>query len=164
MHAVTEYISPVGILTLAEKDGQLAGLWIAGQRFFAATLPGDARRGSTPLLRETAAWLDAYFAGKRPDPTQLPLAPEGSAFRQRVWRELLRIPYGVCVSYGDIARTVGSSPRAVGGAVGRNPISVVIPCHRVVGADGSIAGYAGGQEAKIWLLRHEGWMQPEENI
>ena len=106
-------------------------------------------------LREAKTWLDRYFAGERPNPAELKLSPKGTAFQQRVWQELLRIPYGRTVSYGSLAAHLGSSARAVGSAVGRNPISVIIPCHRVLGADGSLGGYAGGLENKMKLLRLE---------
>ena len=153
------YPSPVGMLTLAAEGECLTGLWIGGQRYHGRTLLADACPGDTPLLREAAAWLDAYFAGKRPDPRVLCPTPMGSEFARQVWDALVGIPYGRCISYGELARSLGSSPRAVGGAVGRNPISIVIPCHRVVGADGALTGYAGGTAAKEWLLRHEGWLR-----
>ena len=101
------------------------------------------------------AWLDDYFAGKCPSAEGIDLAPLGSAFQQKVWRELRLIPYGQTVTYGELAKRLNSSARAVGSAVGRNPISVVVPCHRVVGANGALTGYAGGIHKKIWLLEHE---------
>ena len=106
---------------------------------------------------QARVWLDRYFAGQRTVANELPLAPQGSAFRKRVWRVLCEIPYGQTVTYGEIARQLSvNSAQAVGGAVGHNPISIIIPCHRVLGADGSLTGYAGGLAAKQWLLRHEG--------
>ena len=114
------------------------------------------------LLGAVFCWLDAYFDGKDPDPNRLPLAPQGSAFRQMVWKELLKIPCGQTTTYGAIAGTIAKklhkekmSARAVGGAVGHNPIAIIIPCHRVVGSDGSLTGYAGGLDMKRRLLRHE---------
>ena len=117
----------------------------------------------TPVLRQTKDWLGHYFAGEQPAIGQLPLAPKGSAFQQEVWRVLCDIPYGHLTTYGEIARKIAAqrglasmSAQAVGGAVGHNPISIVIPCHRVVGSDGSLTGYAGGVQKKLWLLEHEG--------
>lgn len=114
-------------------------------------------------LSRTKKWLDRYFAGERPSVTELRLAPEGSGFRREVWEMLCEIPYGQVTTYGTIAQRIaarrgggGSWAQAVGGAVGHNPISIIIPCHRVVGADGSLTGYAGGIERKRWLLSHEG--------
>ena len=116
-----------------------------------------------PVLAAAKEWLDAYFAGERPAIADLPLAPIGSEFRQKVWRILTEIPYGQVTTYGAIAQQVARelgrdhmASLAVGGAVGHNPISIVIPCHRVVGSDGSLTGYAGGLDKKIWLLEHEG--------
>ena len=153
----TEIPSPVGRLTLAGDETRLMGLWLEGQRYFLASLPGaPARRDGLPLFGAVRAWLDRYFAGARPSPEELPLAPSGTPFRQRVWRRLAAIPYGETVTYGRLAEELGSSPRAVGGAVGHNPVSIIIPCHRVVGADGSLTGYAGGLDAKRALLTLEG--------
>lgn len=157
------YDSPVGMLLLAGQEEALVGVWIAGQKYFPDSLAADAlNRGPLPVLRQAAAWLDRYFAGERPAIGQLPLAPAGSGFQQEVWRLLRDIPYGETVTYGELARTLAArrgvqrmSPRAVGGAVGRNPISIIIPCHRVVGANGNLTGYAGGLPAKIKLLAHE---------
>ena len=155
------YDSPIGRLLLAERDGGLIGLWLKGQRYAFAVPAEEIRQMQTPLLLQTAQWLDRYFAGQRPDPAELPLRPIGTPFRQAVWALLLQIPYGRTTTYGAIAqeltRTGGrrTSARAVGGAVGHNPISILIPCHRVVGADGSLTGYAGGLAAKTALLQHE---------
>lgn len=152
----TEYPSPVGTLTLAGDGDRLTGLWIGGQKYFPVSLPSrSVRRDGLPVFDRTRAWLDRYFAGARPAPDELPLAPRGTPFQQRVWRRLMAIPCGGTVTYGALAEALGSSPRAVGGAVGRNPISIVIPCHRVVGADGSLTGYAGGLAAKRRLLELE---------
>ena len=159
--------SPVGTLLLASEEDALCGLWLEGQKYFAAGLSGNAAENpNAPVLRAAADWLMRYFAGEQPAISELPLRPKGSAFRQEVWQLLCEIPYGETVSYGALskalARRIGRdtmSAQAVGGAVGHNPISVIIPCHRVVGADGSLTGYAGGVNKKLWLLRHEGAMQ-----
>lgn len=157
---ITEYASPLGVLTLAEENGALVGLWLENQKYF-PDLTAAARQQS-PLLEQAAQWLDRYFAGLHPEPSELPLAPQGSEFRQEVWQLLCRIPYGATTTYAAIARQLAQSrgcarmsAQAVGGAVGHNPISIIIPCHRVLGSDGSLTGYAGGMEKKAWLLRWE---------
>ena len=156
MVCVSRCSSPLGEITLAAEEGRLTGLWLAGQKHFMAGVPADAREdASAAPFPQARQWLRAYFAGRRPDPRALPLAPEGTPFQRRVWQALGRVPYGQTVSYGELARRTGSSPRAVGGAVGRNPISIVIPCHRVLGGDGSLTGYAGGVESKRRLLALE---------
>lgn len=148
------YESPVGRLILGVREEKLVGLWMEGQKYFGSGLtltPGDS-----DALRQAEQWLDRYFAGQRPDPRELPLQPEGTEFRQAVWAALLRVPYGQTVTYGDIAREIGRGcGQAVGGAVGHNPIGIIIPCHRVVGADGGLTGYAGGLDRKRWLLEFE---------
>lgn len=157
---VTALPSPVGRLTLASDGTALTGLWLEGQNHFPA-LPADAVEApELPVFLETKAWLEAYFF-RRPLPALPPLAPAGSLFRRAVWKCLSEIPYGTTTTYGAIADTlrqrgVSASAQAVGGAVGRNPISILIPCHRVLGAGGSLTGYAGGLEAKRVLLRLEG--------
>ena len=154
MDQVSQYDSPLGRIVLASDGEALIGLWFEGQAHFAATLQ-DAEEGDCAVLRETMTWLDAYFAGETPE--ALPkLAPRGTAFQQKVWQALLQIPRGETITYGALAKTLGSHARAVGGAVGRNPISILIPCHRVIGADGSLTGYAGGTERKKRLLKLEG--------
>ena len=157
------YASPIGELLLAAEGGSLCGLWLAGQKYFAAGLTEPVEAPEAPVLRLAGKWLDAYFAGQRPEIRELPLAPKGSTFRQRVWKLLCEIPYGEVTTYGELAKRLAvetgrdtMSAQAVGGAVGHNPISIIIPCHRVVGADGSLTGYAGGIRKKLWLLRHEG--------
>ena len=155
----TDWLSPLGELTLASDGGRLIGLWLQGQKYFAATLDADVRlRDDLKVFCAAREWLRSYFAGERPAPDALPLAPRGSAFRREVWRMLCRIPSGEYTTYGALARRLGPgmSAQAVGGAVGHNPISIIIPCHRVVGADGSLTGYAGGVENKLRLLRLEG--------
>lgn len=155
MYDFIRYDSPLGPLTIAAENNALTALVIAGQKYEDRHLSGEGRKRQTPVLAKARDWLDRYFAGKRPDPAQLPLSPKGTAFQQRVWWELLTIPYGRTESYGSLAARLGSSARAVGSAVGRNPISVIIPCHRIVGADGSLCGYAGGLENKKKLLKLE---------
>ncbi len=159
------YLSPIGELTLASDGASLTGLWLAGQKYFAAGLPdaGAVSAQETAVLRAGKSWLEHYFAGDRPSPLALPLAPGGSSFRQAVLPLLCQIPYGEVISYGELAAQAAQqlhrqhmAARAVGNAVTHNPISIIIPCHRVVGAHGSLTGYAGGLERKIWLLAHEG--------
>ena len=153
--------SPFGRMLLASDDGGLMGAWFYGQRYFARGLEGAEKGTETgepadsPVLLAARHWLDAYFARERPDVANLPLAPRGTAFQRRVWNALLAIPYGETRTYGELAAELGSSPRAVGSAVGKNPISVIVPCHRVVGADGSLTGYAGGLDRKRALLALE---------
>ena len=159
MYQTTTYASPVGELTLASDGTALTGLWLEGQKHFGGTSGEELAPGQPdlPAFQAARAWLDRYFSGEKPSPAELPLAPAGTPFQRAVWEKLQAIPWGSVTTYGALARELdGASPRAVGGAVGRNPISIIIPCHRVVGADGSLTGYAGGVEKKLWLLRHEG--------
>lgn len=150
----TVYPSPLGNLTLTSDGNSLTGLWMDTQPLPKAD---RIRRDDLPVFHLTQKWLDAYFLGNAPDPATLPLSPGGTAFQRKVWHILLSIPYGETVTYGAIARQISPtmSSQAVGGAVGRNPISIIIPCHRVVGAKGLLTGYTGGLEYKKWLLRHE---------
>ena len=145
-----QYLSPLGRLYLASNGSAITGLWIEGQKYFPDTsaINGDP---SLPVFQEATAWLEGYFSGQRPLGLP-PLAPQGSKFQQAVWNALLEIPYGQTRTYGELAKKLASSPRAVGNAVGHNPISILIPCHRIVGADGSLTGYAGGVEKKCFLL------------
>lgn len=161
---VTQYQSPMGTLSLTCDGEKLTGLWIAGQKYFGGTVGEELiEKDDFPVFDLAKRWLDAYFAGERPMIADLPLSPKGSEFRTIVWELLCKIPYGEVVTYGDIAKLVAArmkkenmSAQAVGGAVGHNPISIIIPCHRVVGANGNLTGYAGGIERKIALLKHEG--------
>ena len=159
---LARYDSPLGPITLACGAEGLKGLWFDGQRHDRAGLTGGEREGDCDLARQAAAWLDGYFAGKTMGQPDFPLAPEGTPFQRAVWRLLAEIPRGQVATYGDLAARLSerlgrpTSARAVGGAVGRNPISIMIPCHRVVGANGGLTGYAGGVERKAWLLRLEG--------
>ena len=151
------YASPLGSLTLASDGEALVGLWFAGQKHFGAGLDGETAEKPLPVFDQADRWLDVYFSGREPDFTP-PLHLRGTAFQQSVWLRLLEIPYGHTVTYGAIAASLGlpsKAARAVGSAVGRNPLSLIIPCHRVVGADGSLTGYAGGIERKARLLEME---------
>jgi methylated-DNA-[protein]-cysteine S-methyltransferase len=160
----TRYASPIGPLLLAGSGDLLAGLWMEGQKYFPGAMVADMPRDDDlPVFVAARDWLDRYFAGKRPRPSELPLAPDGSDFRKAVWEILCAIPYGEVTTYGRIAAHLAArmdkesmSCQAVGGAVAHNPIAIIIPCHRVVGADGCLTGYAGGIERKARLLGHEG--------
>nr|WP_300337439.1 methylated-DNA--[protein]-cysteine S-methyltransferase [Actinomyces sp.] len=171
---VQAYSSPLGPMTLAAAAGEglpaggaLTGVWFDGQAHDRVTLPDTVLRtrpgddGEPAALAAARAWLDAAFAGA--DPGEPPaLAPAGTNFQLRVWEQLRAVPRGQTLTYGQVAARLEpvlgrpTSARAVGGAVGRNPLSVVVPCHRVLGADGALTGYAGGPERKAWLLRSEG--------
>lgn len=158
---LTRWASPVGELLLAAEGDALRGLWLAGQKHYAAGVEGGEVWDELPLFVRVKAWLDDYFHGKQPEISGILLRPMGSEFQQAVWRLLTDIPYGEVTTYGQIAKRYEevtgrkTSPRAAGSAVGRNPISIIIPCHRVVGADGSLTGYAGGVENKRFLLKLE---------
>lgn len=168
MHDCTmlKYASPLGSVTLAARGGALVGLWFEGQtnfgrlgaegdgQLFVYADAGTPRRDDAAVLERALAWLDRYFRGEDPG-TPPPCAPCGTAFQRALWARLAEIPYGETRSYGALAADLGSSARAVGGAVGRNPVSLMIPCHRVVGADGSLTGYAGGTARKRRLLELE---------
>jgi methylated-DNA-[protein]-cysteine S-methyltransferase len=148
--------TPLGKMTASAEDEALTGLWFDGQKYFPDT-SGWQIRDDYPVFKALRAWLVDYFAGKRIDPQKLfKLRPQGTEFRQKVWKALLDIPYGRLSSYGAIAKQTGFHPRAVGGAVGHNPVSLLIPCHRVVGSDGKLTGYAGGLDRKKALLALEG--------
>ena len=153
---LTHYASPLGPILLAADETGLTGLWFEAQKYFPSFSGVEYQEKETPVLTETVRWLDVYFSGK--DSGFLPpLHPQGSPFRQTVWDILLTIPRGQTMTYGEIARRLGvRSAQAVGGAVGHNPISILIPCHRVVGSDGSLTGYAGGLDRKTRLLQLEG--------
>ena len=155
------YESPLGGILLAADDTGLTGLWFEGQKYFARTLDAVHQEQETAVLSEASRWLDVYFSGREPDFTP-PLHPVGSPFRRAVWELLLQIPYGQTTTYGALARQLAAkqgktrmSAQAVGGAVGHNEISIIIPCHRVVGTSGSLTGYAGGIEKKVRLLQLE---------
>jgi len=147
--------SPMGEITLASDGEALTGLWFEGQKYYGATLD-EVEERELAIFDDVRDWLERYFRGDEPKVDML-LRPRGSEFRQAVWRVLLEIPYGEVTTYGEIARNLGcKSAQAIGGAVGHNPISIIIPCHRVVGSDGSLTGYAGGVDKKEWLLQLEG--------
>ena len=155
------YSSELGDILLAADEIGLTGLWFFGQSYCADTLPAEQIAQETPILAQAKEWLDEYFSGKEPDFTPT-LHPIGSPFRQAVWKLLLQIPYGQTTTYGEIARQLEKlqnrphmSAQAVGGAVGHNGISIIIPCHRVVGTKGSLTGYAGGLDKKMALLELE---------
>lgn len=159
----TEYVSPIGKIIIEGDNDHITGIWINEQVYFERRPQGAAASDSVKSLIMAKDWLDRYFAGKKPSPFELPLRPEGSEFRLCVLRCMLKIPYGETATYGEIAKEAAAilgkermSAQAVGSAVGHNPISIVIPCHRVVGANGNLTGYGGGLDKKIWLLRHEG--------
>lgn len=155
------YESPLGGILLAADEIGLTGLWFDGEKYYADNLAAEHEARDTQALGAAKRWLDVYFAGKEPDFLP-PLHPIGSAFRQEVWQLLLEIPYGQTTTYGALARRLAErrglhhmSAQAVGGAVGHNEISILIPCHRVVGTSGSLTGYAGGIDKKLSLLRLE---------
>ena len=160
MQYISHYESPFGPMLAAADEEALTGLWFEGQKYFANTLPVGHCAQTTPILAEAKRWLDIYFAVKEPDFLP-PLHPPGSRSQQSVWKILLTIPYGQIITYGDIARQLAAqqggrgSAQAVGGAVGHNKVSIIIPCHRVVGTNGSLTGYAGGIDKKIKLLELE---------
>lgn len=161
MVAVGKYVSPIGEITFAGKEEGLTGLWFDGQKYFGAGLPEQYEQKEIPVFAEARRWLDLYFQGKDPGFTPK-LCMETSAFRKEVWEILLKIPYGKTMTYKEIAQILARqrglssmSAQAVGGAVGHNPISLMIPCHRVVGTNGSLTGYAGGIEKKKALLELE---------
>ncbi len=164
MYYKATYQSPVGMMTMASDGSSLVGLWMEGQKYHGDTILKDMiEKKDMPIFETVKKWLDRYFAGEKPDISELPLAPAGSEFRQEVWNILCEIPYGEVITYGDIAKKMAAkknqermSSQAVGGAVGHNPISIIIPCHRVVGSNGSLTGYAGGIHTKIKLLELEG--------
>ena len=166
MNYTVEYQSPVGPIVIASDGRYITGLWFSGQKHFGAGLKAPLSDGSAlPALQAAMSWLDSYWQGMRPSPFDLPLLPDGTPFQQKIWRLLLEIPYGNCVTYADLAKKYAAqeglpsmSAQAVGNAVGRNPISIIIPCHRVIGTNGSMTGYAGGISRKVALLRLEGYL------
>lgn len=161
MLCISKYRSPLGDMTLAADEKGLTGLWFDGQKYFPDAIAQQCVRQKLPVFEQTCEWLACYFSGQRPHFTP-PLHLQGSAFRSAVWELLREIPYGRTLTYGQIAaeiarrRQAGTfSAQAVGGAVAHNPVSIIVPCHRVVGSNGSLTGYAGGIERKIALLQLE---------
>ena len=163
MEFYTQYASPLGRLTLRSDGTVLTGLWMEGQKYFFGIDSAWQRRDDLPVFAAARQWMDDYFAGAQPDVSMLPLSLQGTAFQQEVWQLLLEIPYGTVTTYGALAAQLAQrrgltrfSAQAVGSAVGKNPISILVPCHRVVGSNGVLTGYAGGISRKEWLLCHEG--------
>ncbi|MBS5370220.1 MAG: methylated-DNA--[protein]-cysteine S-methyltransferase [Longibaculum muris] len=160
----TIYESSLGNILIVSDENNIIGLWFEGQKYFLANIKDDiTQKDDLPILQSAKLWLDQYFAGQKPNIANLKLAPRGNDFRLTVWKILCEIPYGQLTTYGEIAKKVAivmnkesMSAQAVGGAVGHNPISIIIPCHRVVGSHGSLTGYAGGIDKKIKLLQLEG--------
>lgn len=161
MEYTYHYKSPIGSMTMSSDGEALTGLWFDRQKYFGSTLTEVSENKKLPVFEETIRWLDCYFRGEVPDLVPK-LKLEGTEFRKQVWEILLTIPYGQTMTYGDIAKQIAEqkgivsmSAQAVGGAVGHNPIGIIVPCHRVIGADRSLTGYAGGIEKKIRLLQIE---------
>ena len=160
--------TPLGPMTALSDGLSLNGLWFVDQKYYGSTLPKLTLLGQRPIFAKVQAWLDAYFAGENPT-VDFPVQPAGTPFRQAVWAQLRQIPYGEVTTYGTLATVVGDQlghlvgAQAIGGAVGHNPISLVIPCHRVVAGDGNLTGYAGGLTRKQALLRLEGQLKTNEN-
>lgn len=161
MQYIYKYQSPIGGITIASDGTALTGLWFDGQKYFAASLSPEHEEKTLPIFEQTREWLDCYFSGKNPEFIPA-IHPEGTPFRLSVWKILKEIPYGKTITYKEIADEIARqnglpsmSAQAVGNAVGHNPISILIPCHRVVGCNGSLAGYAGGISKKISLLTLE---------
>ena len=161
---ITYYDSILGKLTIAGDGENIIGLWIEGQKYFADTIKNEniIKKDDISIFIKTKEWLDRYFRGERPDIKELKLSPKGSEFRQNVWKILCKIPYGQTITYGKIAKEIAKlmnknsmSAQAIGNAVGHNPISIIIPCHRVVGTNGGLTGYAGGIDKKRELLELE---------
>ncbi len=152
------YTSPIGLLSIVATDQYLFGIWVEGQNHFERGLIVDniEEVKTHPVLNQAISYLDDYFLGQNPSLSKLPLAPIGTNFEKKVWSYLQEIPFGTTVTYGQIAKDLSvASAQAVGGAVGRNPWSILVPCHRVLGANKRLTGYAAGLERKAWLLNHE---------
>lgn len=153
MEYTFSYQSPIGVIRIVINDEKLARLDFGDTPVI--PVPGEGL--PTPVSEMVRLWLTDYFAGKNPDFRDLPILRVGTPFQERVWDAMAEIPYGNVATYGEIAASIGSGARAVGGAVARNPFCIVGPCHRVVRADSQLGGYAWGPQRKLWLLRHEGY-------
>ncbi len=159
----TDYNSPLGNLTIASDGTNIIGLWIQGQKYFKENIKEEMVLNSDiDILKQAVNWLDRYFNGEKPSISELNISPSGTEFRKTVWKVLCKIPYGQVVSYKYIASEVSKilnkenmSVQAVGSAIGHNPISIIIPCHRVIGTNGELKGYAAGLKIKSMLLKHE---------
>ena len=157
------YTTPIGDVLLASKNNELIGLWFEGQKYYLNSINEEMQiKNEEEILKKTKNWLDRYFKGEKPSIKEIKINPNGSDFRKEVWKILCKIPYGKTITYKEIAEKLAKerglksmSAQAVGGAVGHNPISIIIPCHRVVGSDGKLTGYAGGLDKKEYLLKLE---------
>ena len=159
---ISKYKSKLGNITLASDGINLTGLWFNGQKYFLASVEKEIEEKNLEIFDKAKLWLDKYFSGEKVSPNELRLKPEGTDFRRKIWKILCEIPYGKTTTYGQIAKILAQrdnkksySAQAVGGAVGHNPISIIIPCHRVIGVNGNLTGYAGGLEKKKKLLEIE---------
>ncbi len=169
MNYICRYNSPLGNMLIASDGTSITGLWFEGQKHYAHGLNKEYAEYNLTIFNQAKKWLDIYFSGKEPD-FHLPVRLTGTAFQKEVWSVLRTIPYGEAITYGDIAKHLAKSrgiphmsAQAVGGAVGSNPISIIVPCHRVVGANGSLTGYAGGVDKKLALLTLENSNIPVKN-
>ena len=157
------YTTPIGDVLLASKNNELIGLWFEGQKYYLNSINEEMQvKNEEEILKKTKNWLDRYFKGEKPSIKEIKINPNGSDFRKEVWKILCKIPYGKTITYKEIAEKLAKekglksmSAQAIGGAVGHNPISIIIPCHRVVGSDGKLTGYAGGLDKKEYLLKLE---------
>ena len=157
MYYSTRYTSPLGEMLIVSDGEAICGVWFCGQKHFKSSIPDEiTQNDDLPIFKKVKTWFDSYFNGENPA-IDFKLKPEGSEFRKKVWNILSQIPYGETLSYGEIAREISPSmsAQAVGGAVGRNPIAILIPCHRVIGSNGKLTSYAAGLEKKIELLELE---------
>ena len=164
MYYKSEYMSPIGnIILCCDEKENIVGLWFEGQKYYADNIEGKIiENNSLKIFKKTKNWLNRYFSGKKPDIKEIPVKFIGNEFRKSVWKILCKIPYGKVITYNYIAKQIANqrgmtkmSAQAVGGAVGHNPISIIIPCHRVIGKNGKLTGYAAGLDKKTKLLELE---------
>jgi methylated-DNA-[protein]-cysteine S-methyltransferase len=164
MYYKSEYMSPIGnIILCCDEKENIVGLWFEGQKYYADNIEGKIiENNSLKIFKKTKNWLNRYFSGKKPDIKEIPVKFIGNEFRKSVWKILCKIPYGKVITYNDIAKQIANqrgitkmSAQAVGGAVGHNPISIIVPCHRVIGKNGKLTGYAAGLDKKTKLLELE---------